>query len=146
MKKEYIGKPDIRDRRLLALEAADRAEGVLFFFEEKHPNDSRPRQAIAAARSWARGEMKVSEARKMAFAAHAAARSTDHPGACAAARSAGHAAATAHVADHASAAADYALKALIAANPPAAYSVTPESSEASPAAVEGLSARSPRKS
>ena len=37
--------------------AADCAERVLPIFEKKHPNDDRPRQAINAARAYARGEI-----------------------------------------------------------------------------------------
>ena len=92
--------------------AADCAERVLFVFEEASPFDKRPREAVAAARSWIRGELKMIEARKFAFAAHAAAREVIDIQAIAAARSAGHAAATAHVSAHAKYAASYALKAV----------------------------------
>ena len=34
--------------------ACECAEHVLIFFEAKHPNDKRPRQAILAAREWAK--------------------------------------------------------------------------------------------
>ena len=50
------------------------------------------------------------EARKFAFAAHAAARDATRPESIASARSTGHAAATAHVYTHAKHAAAYALK------------------------------------
>jgi hypothetical protein len=100
--------------RALAISAAACAEGVLSHFETARPGDERPRRAIEAARAWVRGELKMSDARRAAFAAHAAARATDCPSACAAARAAGHAAATAHVASHARHASAYALKALAA--------------------------------
>jgi hypothetical protein len=80
-----------------------------------YPEDKRPRQAIEAARAWARGDLAMIDARQAAFAAHAAARAANHAAAQAAARAAGHAAATAHVADHARHAAAYAVKAAIAA-------------------------------
>jgi hypothetical protein len=90
------------DHRSQALSAADCAERVLALFEGQYPGDDRPRKAIEAARAWARGEIRVSEARAAALEAHAAARATSaHPAAVAAARSAGHAAATAHMAGHA---------------------------------------------
>ena len=38
--------------------AADFAEHVLWIFEEDYPDDHRPRQAIEAAREFARGEIK----------------------------------------------------------------------------------------
>ena len=104
-------RPNEQDHRLLALWAADCAEHVLPYFEEKYPNDDRPRKATEAATAWTRGELRVSEARTAALAAHAAARDADDAAACAAARAAGHAAATAHVAGHARGAASYAVKA-----------------------------------
>ena len=91
--------------------AADCAEHVLPCFEEKYPNDRRPRKAIGAGRAWARGEIAPSEARAAAFAAHAAARDADQPAPRAAARAAGHAAATSHVAAHAGHAASCAVSA-----------------------------------
>jgi hypothetical protein len=105
-----------QDHKLLALWAADCAEHVLAYFQEKHPQDDRPLNAIEAARAWARGEITISEARTAALAAHAAARGADDAAACATARSAGHAAATAHVAAHAPHAAAYAVKTVDAAN------------------------------
>jgi len=111
----------MRDRRAQAARAADCAERVLPYFEEAFPDDDRPRKAIEAARTWARGEIRVSEARTAALAAHAAAACTATRGAgrdaakyssaCAAARAAGHAAATAHMVGHALHAAAYAKKA-----------------------------------
>jgi len=100
-----------RDHSTLVIWATDCAEHVLPYFEEKCPNDSRPRKAIEAGRAWVRGEIAMSEARTAAFATHAAARDTDQAAARAAARAAGHAAATAHVAGHAVHAATYAAKA-----------------------------------
>jgi len=102
-----------QDKKTLAIRAADCAEHVLKVFQEKYPKDTRPQQAIKAARAWTRNEIKISEARMAAFATHAAARETDDVAACAVARAAGHAAATAHVAGHAIHAANYALKAVI---------------------------------
>lgn len=102
-----------QNKKTLALRAADCAEHVLKNFQEKYPKDKRPQQAIEAARAWTRDEIKVGQARTVAFATHAAARETDDIAACAAARAAGHAAATAHVASHAIHAANYALKAVI---------------------------------
>ena len=124
----------MRDRRAQAARAADCAERVLPYFEEAFPDDDRPRKAIEAARTWARGEIRVGEARAAALGAHAAARfaaerpaahaaaactatrgagrdAAKYSSACAAARAAGHAAATAHMVGHALHAAAYAKKA-----------------------------------
>jgi hypothetical protein len=102
---------DEQEHRLLAIWASDCAEHVLPIFEEIYPQDDRSRNAIEAARAWERGDLAMVDARKAAFAAHAAARAANHAAAQAAARAAGHAAATSHVADHARHAAAYAVKA-----------------------------------
>jgi hypothetical protein len=101
-------KSDENEHHILANWAADCAEHVLYLFEENH-NDSRPREAIEGVRAWIRGEIEMTESRKLAFDAHAAARSATCIEAISAARAAGHAAATAHVQKHAKHAADYAL-------------------------------------
>lgn len=100
------------EHKKLALQAAHYAEMVLTLFTQERPDDSRPKAAIEAARNWAAGELSVADARKAAFAAHAAARECSIPAAIAAARSAGHAAATAHVWTHAAVAETYMTKAL----------------------------------
>ena len=102
---------DDQEHRLLTVWASDCAEHVLPYFEETYPEDNRPRKAIEAARAWERGDLPMVDARKAAFASHAAARAANNAAAQAAARAAGHAAATAHVADHARHAAAYAIKA-----------------------------------
>ena len=104
------------NHKATALWVADIAEHVLPIFEAALPDEARPRLAIQAAGDWAGGKLKLTEARKAAFAAHAAARQGQHlhfAKATAAARAAGHAAATAHVIGHAAHAANYALKAAI---------------------------------
>lgn len=102
------------DQKTLALWAADCAERVLPYFEEKYPEDNRPRQAIEAVRAWERsGVFKMADVRKTALAAHAAAREVaDDNAARSAARAAGQALGTAHVRGHASAAAIYAATAV----------------------------------
>ena len=116
MKVEHAKHLDKQEQRSLALWAADCAEHVLPFFEEKHPQDDRPRKAIEAARAWVRGEIACGAARAAAVAAHAAARDADEGAARAAARATGHAAGTAHMAGHARHAATYAVTAATAAN------------------------------
>jgi hypothetical protein len=89
---------------------------VVSIFEAEHAGDSRPADAVAAARSWAAGHCSVAQARDASVAAHAAARQSQGP-ASLAARACGHAAATAHMADHELGAAFYALQALASASP-----------------------------
>jgi hypothetical protein len=104
------------DHRLLALWAAACAEHVLHQFESVHPADPRPRQAIAQARAWVRGEITMSEARSAGGHAMAAARAASGA-ARHAAYAAGQAAVVAHVAAHELGAAAYAIKAARAAAP-----------------------------
>ena len=104
------------DHRLLALWAAACAEHVLPLFEAAQASDPRPRQAIAQARAWARGEIKMSQARAAAGFANAAA-SALSGAARHAAYAAGQAAAVAHVAAHELGAAAYAIQAARAAAP-----------------------------
>ena len=78
--------------------------------------DPRPRQAIEQTRTWARGEIKMSQSRMAAGHAQAAARELSGA-ARHAAYAAGQAAAVAHVAAHELGAAAYAIKAARAAAP-----------------------------
>jgi hypothetical protein len=104
------------DHRLLAVWAAACAEHVLHLFESVRPADPRPRHAINQTRAWARGEIKMSQARDSAGHAQAAARELSGA-ARHAAFAAGQAAAVAHVAAHELGAAAYAIKAARAAAP-----------------------------
>jgi hypothetical protein len=104
------------DHRLLALWAASCAEHVLGLFESAQPGDQRPRQAVAQARAWARGEVTMMQAR--AAGGHAMGAARDLRGAARhAAYAAGQAGAVAHVAAHELGAAAYAIKAARAAAP-----------------------------
>ena len=104
------------DHQLLARWAADCAEHVLELFESARPDDMRPRDAIANARAWARGEVKMMQAR--AAGGHAMGAARDLRGAPRfAAYAAGQAAVVAHVAAHELGAAAYGIKAARAAAP-----------------------------
>jgi len=104
------------DHHLLALWAASCAEHVLGLFESARPGDPRPRQAIEHARAWARGEVRMMQAR--AAGGHAMGAARDLRGAARhAAYAAGQAAVVAHVAAHELGAAAYAIKAVRAAAP-----------------------------
>lgn len=89
--------------RTLVLWCIECAERVLRIFEEKYPQDKRPREAVEAAKAWARGEIKMHVAKKAAHAAHNAATAVaeENPAACAAARAMGHVVGTVHVETHA---------------------------------------------
>jgi hypothetical protein len=104
------------DHRRLAMWAAICAEHVLHLFEEEEASDARPREAIEAARAWARGEMSTMDARARGGSAMGAARPM-RGAARDAAYSAGQAACVGHVAEHDLGAAAYAIRAVRAANP-----------------------------
>ncbi len=109
------------DHQTLAVWATGCAERVLPFFEEKFPDDPRPRDAIKTLQAWIdTGVFSMTVIRGASLASHAAARDVgeDSP-ARSAARSAGQAVATAHVRTHAPGAALYAQKAVFQATDPA---------------------------
>jgi hypothetical protein len=99
------------DRRIVAGWAADCAQRVLWLFEAEAPIDSRPRDAIARTRAFARGELDVGDEIRRRFLGGGAAREVATPPAAAAARAAGQAAAIPHMGAHALGAAAYAAKA-----------------------------------
>jgi hypothetical protein len=99
------------DRRIVAAWAADCAERVLHLFEADAPLDTRPREAIARTRAFARGELGVAAEIRRRFAGGGAAREASSPAAAAAARAAGQAASIPHMGAHALGAAAYAAKA-----------------------------------
>ena len=109
------------NRRIVAAWAADCAEHVLGIFEAEVPGDSRPRELIARARAFARGELDVEEGIRIRFVGGVPAREVQSPAAAAATRAAGQAAATPHMGAHALGAAAYATKAAgLAADDPTA--------------------------
>jgi len=97
---------------MVASWAADCAEHVLVIFEDAVPDDARVRAAIDQTRSFAAGELSVSDAlRRRGGEAGAAAREAPTPAARAAAYAAEQAAAVAHMGAHALGAAGYAAQA-----------------------------------
>ena len=78
----------MQDLREVASYAAERAQEVLEIFERAHPADSRPRDAIDAAWTFARGGRRGKTLRDTAWAAHKAARDAGTAAACDAARAA----------------------------------------------------------
>ncbi|HEY6411483.1 MAG TPA: Imm5 family immunity protein [Ktedonobacteraceae bacterium] len=108
------------DQKTLAVWAIDCAERVLPYFEEKYPEDHRPRQAIEALQAWIiTGVFKMAVIRKASLASHAAAREVREDNAArSAARAAGQAVATAHVSTHSYGSAVYAQQAIYRATDP----------------------------
>jgi hypothetical protein len=106
------------DHKTLATWAIDCAERVMPYFEEKHPEDHRPRQAIETLKAWVdTGVFKMAVIRKASLDSHAAAREADEDDAAhSAARAAGQAVATAHVPRHSYGSAIYAQQAIYRAS------------------------------
>lgn len=76
-------------------------EHILPIYEKHYPDDMRPRYALAAARDWLDGKIKLPEAKKLILDCHAAAREAENnPAAQAAARTVGQSAATIHAPTH----------------------------------------------
>lgn len=117
---EILELVNITDHKILAVWAIDCARRVLHCFEEKFPQDLRPRLALETLQTWIEtGVFKMAVIRKAALDAHSAARESgeDNP-ARSAARACGQAVATAHVPRHAYGSAIYAQQAVYrAANP-----------------------------
>lgn len=105
------------DRRRVAAWAADCAERVLEVFESEAPDDDHPRQLIARARAFARGELNTAEEIRRRFVGGVSANDVKAPAAAAAARAAGQAVAVCHMGAHALGAAAYAVRAAGLANP-----------------------------
>ena len=110
--RELIEKQKHRTLVMWVIECAD---SVLPIFEEKYPNDKRPREAIEAAKAWAFGKIKMLVAKKAAHATHNAAAviCDEDPAACAAARAMGHVIGTIHVETHAMGFVSYAITAFL---------------------------------
>ena len=103
------------DKKALALWAMDCAEHVLPLFEEKYPEDKRPRKALETLKEWINtGIFKMSVVRKASLDAHAAAKEAKENYAKYAAHAAGQAVATAHVPTHALGSSVYGIKAVAA--------------------------------
>jgi len=102
------------DQVTLARWAIDCAERVMPYFEQRFPDDHRPRQALETLQTWIETRVfKMAVIRKASLDAHAAARDVgeDNP-ARSTARAAGQAVATAHVPRHAYGPAIYAQQAI----------------------------------
>lgn len=127
LKKRYLGKHqdfwifyNRNDHRALGLWAAQCAEHLLPYFEEKYPEDTRPRDAIRTLREWVQtGEFSMAVIRGASLAAHAAAKKVNKEDKVAnfAAHAAGQAVATAHVPTHALGPVLYSIQLVAALSP-----------------------------
>lgn len=99
---DIIQQIDTQSKATLARWAVDYAEEhILPLWNSFYPGEPRPANALAAAREWLAGTIKLPQAKPSILACHAAARETeDNPIAQAAARAIGQCASTIHSAQH----------------------------------------------
>jgi len=93
---------ETQSKETLANWCIDYAQAKLLpIYEAAYPEDSRPRNAIAAAKEWLAGKIKLPQAKVDIVQCHAAAREAEeNPSAQAAARAIGQCASTIHSAGH----------------------------------------------
>ncbi len=93
---------ETQSKRTLILWATDYAERVILpLWSKYYPDDTRPCNALKAARAWTSGVIKLPQAKPVILECHAAAReSAENPVAQAAARAIGQCASTIHSAQH----------------------------------------------
>ena len=103
---------DQTNRRALVLWALDLAEETTAHLEAKYP-DPRPREAVAAARAWAAGEIKIPIAKHAILDCHAMAKELTDPADIARCHAVGQACSVVHTAGHALGYPIYALTAIV---------------------------------
>ncbi len=99
--------------RTLVMWALDCAKAPLVQFEEKYPDELRPRKALELCEAWSRGKIKMPAAKRAILDAHAVAKEIDDRVYGALCHGIGHAGATVHVETHALGLPFYELTALV---------------------------------
>ena len=89
------------NRRALILWALELAEETTRELAEKYPENHRPREAIAASRAWAAGEIKMPIAKRAILNCHAMAKELADPADIARCHAVGQACSVVHTAGHA---------------------------------------------
>ncbi len=98
---ELIKLIQLQNRRTLVMWALDCAKVTLEQFEEKYPDEQRPRMCLALCEAWRSGKIKMPQAKQAILASHAAAKELlDDPEYGALCHAIGHAGATVHVQTH----------------------------------------------
>ena len=101
------------NRRALVLWALELAEETARELAEKYPEDHRPREAIAASRAWASGEIKMPIAKRAILNCHAMAKELAHPADIARCHAVGQACSVVHTSGHALGYPMYALTVIV---------------------------------
>ena len=92
---------DQANRRVLILWALELAEETALELEERYPDGQAPQEAIAAARAWAAGEIKMPIAKRAILNCHAMAKELTDPADIARCHAVGQACSVVHTAGHA---------------------------------------------
>ena len=92
---------DQANRRALILWTLELAEETAQVLAEKYPENHRPREAIAASRAWAAGEIKMPIAKRAILNCHAMAKELGSPADIARCHAVGQACSVVHTAGHA---------------------------------------------
>ena len=101
------------NRRALILWALELAEETVRELAGKYPEDPRPREAIAASKAWASGEIKMPIAKQAILNCHAMAKELADPADIARCHAVGQACSVVHTAGHALGYPMYALTAIV---------------------------------
>lgn len=89
------------NRRALILWALELAEKSTVLLTEKYPEEHRPREAVEAARSWAKGEIKMPIAKRAILNCHAMTKELSDPADMARCHAIGQACSVVHTVGHA---------------------------------------------
>ena len=92
---------EIQNHRVMALWAFDFASESIAKFEEKYPEEKRPREALEKAKDWASGKIKMHLAQRKILDCHAVTKEMENKEDIAICHSIGQACAVVHTARHA---------------------------------------------
>lgn len=98
---ELTGELAVQSHRAAVLWALELAEEAVCILEKQHPDDSRPRNALEAARLWAAGKIKMPEAQRTILRCHAAAKDSSDAARTALCHAVGQACSVVHTKGHA---------------------------------------------
>lgn len=110
---ELIKLIELQNHSTLVMWALDCAKLTLEQFEEKYPDERRPRTCLELCEAWARGKIKMPIAKKAILDSHAVAKDIDDSEYSALCHAIGHAGATVHVETHALGLPIYELTAIV---------------------------------
>jgi hypothetical protein len=103
----------LQSHRTLVMWALDCAKMPLIQFEEKYPNEQRPRTCLNLCEDWARGKIKMPIAKRAILNSHAVAKEINDDEYGTLCHAIGHAGATVHVETHAIGLPMYELTAMV---------------------------------